>query len=78
MVFKTYKEITRSHVIRHGMYDVFIVPYPKNIPKETYDLLRHIRRFTLQQVINYVDTFKYIADQYELDFLDWSGRYMRN
>ena len=54
------------------MYDVFIVPYPKHIPKETYDVLSHSVRFTLQQVINYVDTFKYIADQYELGFLDWS------
>ena len=54
------------------MYDVFIVSYPKNIPKETYNLLSRSVMFTLQQVINYVDTFKYIADQYELGFLDWS------
>ena len=60
------------------MYDVFIVPYPKNIPKETYNLLSRSVMFTLQQVIKYVDTFKYIADQYELGFLDWSWRYMRN
>ena len=72
----TYKDITRSHVIRHGIYDVFIMPDPKNNPKETYDLFRNNIRFTLKQVIDYVDTFKSTADHYDIDCLYYSGIYM--
>ena len=63
MVVKTYKHITRSHLIRHGMYDVFIIKHPNKNPKETYDFFRHSGRFTLNQVIKSVDTFKFTSDQ---------------
>ena len=78
MVVKTYKEINRSHVISHGIYDIFIMPFTNNNPKDNYDLFRHSIRFTLKQVIEYVDTLKSTSNQYEIDCLDWSGRYMRN
>ena len=56
MVVKTYKEINKSHVIRHSMYDVFIMLDPNKNSKEIYGLFKHSGRFTLQHVINYVDT----------------------
>ena len=66
MVVKTYKEITRYHVIRHGIYDVFFIPDPNKNPKDTYDLFRNSGRFNLQKIIDHVDTFKSTADQCEL------------
>ena len=60
------------------MYDVFIMPYPKNNSKETYELFIHSGRLTLKQVIYYRYRFKYKSDQYDLDWLDWIGLYMRN
>ena len=60
------------------MYDVCIMPDPNKNPKGIYDLFRHSGRFNLKQIIGYVDTFKSTADQYDLEQLDWSGRYMYN
>ena len=64
MVVKTYTVIIRYHVIRNGMYAELIMSEPKNNPKDTYDLFRNSGRF---KVIDYVDTIKSTADQYELD-----------
>ena len=66
MVVKTYKEITRFHGVRHGMYYIFIIIDRTKNSNKTYDLFRYSGRFTLQQVINYMDTFKYTDYQYEL------------
>ena len=73
-----YKGITRSHVIWHVIYSVFIMTDPNKNSKETYEFFRHSVRLTLHQVINYLDTFKSKSDQYELERLDWSGRYIHN
>ena len=39
MMVKTYKEITRPHVIRNDMYEIFIMPDPNNNSNETYEFL---------------------------------------
>ena len=58
MMVKTYKEITRPHVIRNDMYEIFIMPDPNNNSNETYEFFRHSVSFSLQKDINYVYTLK--------------------
>ena len=60
------------------MHDVFIISDTKKNSKENYNFFRYSDRFILQQVIDYVDTFKSTAEQYELDCLYWSVHYMLN
>ena len=60
------------------MYCILIISDLNNNSKETYDFFRHSVSLTLQQIIGHVDTLKSTYYQYEIDWLDWSGRYIWN
>ena len=74
---KTYKDQCRAHMIKHGLWDVFYIPDPKNSAVK-WDLFRHLGKFPLTYVVTYVETLRSTADQYALHNLDWSGEFLRN
>ena len=76
---RTYKDQCRSHMIRHGMWDVFNFSDPKN-PSMHCDLFKKHSRFSLAYVkaeVAKMQTDKGRVDSYIIQNLRYSGDYLR-
>ena len=74
LALTTYKDIIRSHMIKHGMWDIFQYREPKSGVK--VDLLTTLGRFDLAEIKTYISKQRAIADEYELQNFAWSGKYL--
>ena len=73
----TFKDVTRKHMIDHGMIDVFLLKDPRN-KKTTRDLFRHHAMMPVDWVKQEVDRLRRLNDAYVDQSLKWSAEYLRN
>ena len=73
----TYKDVTRKHMIDHGMIDVFLLKDPRN-KKMTRDLFRHHAMLPVDWVKQEVKRLRRFNDIYIDQNLKWSAEYIRN
>ena len=73
---KTYKDMLRTHIIKHGMWDIFNAPDPLD-PTIKRDIFREHGHFPLSEVTDYVKELKRKADIFIIQNLEMSGDYIR-
>ena len=73
----TYKDVTRKHMIDHGMIDVFLLKDPRN-KKTVRDLFRHHAMMPVEWVKQEVKRLRGFNDIYIDQNLKWSAQYIRN
>ena len=73
----TYKDVSRKHMINHGMIDVFLLKDPRN-KKTVRDLFRHHAMLPVDWVKQEVKRQRGFNDIYIHQNLKWSAEYIRN
>ena len=73
----TFKDVTRKHMIRHGMIDIFLLKDPRN-KKTVRDLFRHHAMMPVDWVKQEVSHLRRLNDVYVDQNLKWSAEYLRN
>lgn len=73
----TYKDVTRKHMIDHGMIDIFLLRDPRT-KKPGRDLFRHHAMMPVDWVKQEVERLSRLNDVYVDQNLKWSAEYLRN